>query len=263
VRRRLPPGTAPILLAALCLGSASAFGQAPAPTPRAEAEPPEHVLLLIGDSITLGAKMGEPVGPAFPELLARRVAGSVQNLGCGGTSALDWLPYSELSAPPCRSTWWHYRDLVKPELPARIVGVLLGTNDATGFGEVDHAPVSAERYGWAITVLSGRLLSDGAGSVLLMTPPHNHVTPEEEVDLRLRSYRDEIVRICDASREDDVHCGPDLYTALGPEFFANGNLHPNGAAHAWIADQILAWCSARPPAERCEAADAVRPGASQ
>ncbi|MEN8160003.1 MAG: SGNH/GDSL hydrolase family protein, partial [Myxococcota bacterium] len=117
------------------------------------------MLLIVGDSIALGTNMSEPVGPAFPELLARRITGSVQGLGCAGTTALDWHPHSKLAVPECRSTLQHYRDLVTPELPARVVGVLLGTNDATGFLEPDHLPVSAEQYRWAITHLSSRLNS--------------------------------------------------------------------------------------------------------
>jgi lysophospholipase L1-like esterase len=230
-----------VLLFLAALFSSSAAG----------AEPSENVIVFVGDSITAGTGMPEPVGPAFPELLAQRVEGSVENLGCGGTSALDWNPRSELAYPPCQSTWRHYQDLVKPRLPATIVGVLLGTSDAGGYAEVDHAPVSRENYGRAITDLVRQLLRDGAGSILLMTPPHNYGAEDDEVDSRLRSYRDEILRVCDATPKDDIHCGPDLYTELGRQFFVDRNFHPNGKAHAWIADEILAWCRALPDGKRC------------
>ena len=48
-------------------------------------------LVLVGDSITAG-QVSAPKGPPYAELVAEALgpAFEIVNLGCGGTSSLDW-----------------------------------------------------------------------------------------------------------------------------------------------------------------------------
>lgn len=205
----------------------------------------ELPLLLLGDSITWGY-VSEPVGPSFAELLETRFGDSVKRIGCGGTTTLDWHPNSEGATPACSGTIRHYAHLAKPNLPARTVTVLLGTNDANGFME-PGGPVSVPDYADAIADLVDRLVLDGAESVILLTAPHNYANKNPEIDARLRGYRNEIRQLCNANENDRVHCGPDLYLIMGPELFAVGNPHPNATGHRLIANEI-----ARMMGELCE-----------
>jgi lysophospholipase L1-like esterase len=190
-------------------------------------------VVLIGDSITAG-QMSMPVGPSYASLLAASLGSGFQvsNIGCGGTSSLDWT----LSQPgaicgPMLVGPNLYEGLARPLMPASFVSVLLGTNDALGFFE--PAPVPPERYRDAIAELTSNLLADGAGHVLLMTPPPNFVHPLMDT---LGAYRGHILELC-GTPDDAVLCGPDVFSLLGPLDFGL-DIHPNAFGHQKIADAL-------------------------
>ncbi len=191
-------------------------------------------VLLIGDSITVGA-VSEPVGPPFGVVLADALGaqGSVTNVGCTGTTTIDWSVSHGNGL--CGVAGWIGESLLLdravPRLPRDVVTIMLGTNDAIGFHEPGRIPVEPSAYGSAIDEIVGTLLAEGAGTVVLMTPPANF--GRDEIMGRLAAYREEILARCaDTGR---IVCGPDVFTLLGPEDFEAGNLHPNRFGHEKIA----------------------------
>jgi lysophospholipase L1-like esterase len=193
-------------------------------------------VLLVGDSIT-GGIMSEPSGTPYPTLLADSLGAdyAVSVVACGGTTSLDWTRSQGMQF--CGTPDAHlpeiYDALAVPLLPDDLVVVLLGSNDAIGWFE--PAPVSADAYRAAMEEIAGNLLADGAGQVLLMTPPPNF--GDIFANNLLGLYRDEILAMCGASG-DAVLCGPDLYTLLTPSDFGLGQIHPNGAGEAKIAGAL-------------------------
>jgi lysophospholipase L1-like esterase len=193
-------------------------------------------VVLLGDSITAGAT-SEPTGPPYATLLADSLGPgfTVTNLGCGGTSSVDWTPSS--GSAFCGGTVERpnlYEGLAAPQLPADLVTILLGTNDAIGFEESERVDPSV--YTVAIAELSGRLLADGAAKVMLMTPPPNF-SGRGAARTLLARYRNAIIALC-GSPGDAVVCGPDVYALLEPEDFADRNIHPNASGEAKIADAL-------------------------
>jgi lysophospholipase L1-like esterase len=202
-------------------------------------------LVLLGDSITHHGVSGPP-GPSFATLLADALGDdyAVSNIGCDGSSALDWRP--TLGAAPCGADFARpnlYLGRARPELPADLVAVLLGTNDATGAFE--PAPVDPPQYAAAIAELASALLADGAARVLLMAPPP--IPSHPGAMIRLSQYRLAIDAICSAP-DDAIMCGPDLFTLLGDADFSAGDAHPNAQGHARIAEALLDAIHALPDA---------------
>lgn len=192
-------------------------------------------VLLLGDSITEGL-ISDPVGPSYASLLADSLGAGfeVANLGCGGASSLDWtrsrggvLCGSSFTVPNL------YEALALPALPADLVTILLGTNDAIGFSEPERVEPSVFRA--AIEELVGDLLADGARQVLLMTPPPNYRNPV--TNERVSAYRNEILSLCGAPG-DALLCGPDIFALLVQADFAEMNVHPNGLGQAKIASAL-------------------------
>jgi lysophospholipase L1-like esterase len=192
-------------------------------------------IVLLGDSITAG-ETSAPTGPPYATLLADSLGPgfAVTNLGCGGTSSLDWtssrgsvLCGGEVDRPNL------YDALAQPQLPADLVTVLLGTNDAIGFEESGRVDPSV--YAGAIFELARDLLADGAAQVMLMTPPPNFAGRAARP--LLARYRSAIIALC-AKPGDAVVCGPDVYALLEPDDFAAGNIHPNESGQAKIADAL-------------------------
>ncbi len=200
----------------------------------AEVVAPTRVV-LVGDSITEGQLSGVG-GVPYGELVRDGLgaAWDVQGIGCGGASSLDWtLPFGNAI---CGGQWWSptvYEARALPLLPADVVTVMLGTNDSTGFFE--PSPTDAANYRLAIDDLVGNLLADGAGTVMLMTPPPQ--CPGASMD-RITDYRDEILDLCITT--PGVVCGPDVYSLLGPGDFDGCDVHPNAAGHAALADALIA-----------------------
>lgn len=198
-------------------------------------------MVLLGDSITAGL-VSEPRGPSYAELIESWLTddygeSEVANVGCGGTTSLDWHPDSPGNGL-CSPVFNLYIDRVVPKLPSKFTSVLLGTNDSVGFFEPGNQPVSILDYGDAIYDLAIQLLSDGSEHVVLMTAPHRYVLENPEVDFRLAGYRNEVLQLCDSEPTDKILCGPDLYQLLQPEHFEAGNIHPNAAGHRLIAEEL-------------------------
>lgn len=197
-------------------------------------------VVLVGDSITYGIVGGDP-GPTYAELLADQLGSEVEvvNLGCGGTTSLDWAPNS--TNPFCGSPeiWTPniYTVFLLPELPADVVVYLLGTNDSLGFFEPQR--VSVAEYGAALRGFAAHALADGATWVLLMTPPPNFMDPVAQA--LLAGYADEVRAFCAEDPDDAVECGPDLFADFEPEDYPGdpqSNIHPNATGHALIAAEL-------------------------
>jgi lysophospholipase L1-like esterase len=194
-------------------------------------------VLLIGDSITAG-QVSQPLGPPFWQLLADDLGSGyeVTNVACGGTTARDWSV-----------TWGNglcggqgyigsrlLLDRAVPELPARVVTVMLGTNDSVGFFEPDNTPTQPDDYAAALEEIVATLLAEGALRVMLMTPPpmfHN----ADALD-RLAAYREEVLALC--GDEPRLVCGPDVFTLLQAADFQAGNVHPNRYGHEKISNAL-------------------------
>lgn len=191
-------------------------------------------VLLLGDSITAGT-VSEPKGPAYPERLASALGEDfeVVRAACDGSSSRDWLPEGggrlcgrEAVTPDL------YHALALPLLPADVVVVLLGSNDAPGYRE--PAPIEPEDYGENLRAISRALLRDGAGRVLLMSaPPSYHRIKRYR---RLMSLRAQVEAVCKS--EPRVDCGPNLFDLLAPDDFAPEGLHPNATGHQHIAEAL-------------------------
>lgn len=192
-------------------------------------------VVLLGDSITFGL-VSEPIGPSYAELLADSLGSDfeVTNIGCGGTSSLDWT--RSRGDAICGGVGFVLPDLYEgralPTLPADLVTIMLGTNDAIGFFE--PGIVAVADYRAAILEIATSLLLDGADQVMLMTPPPNFVSALPESFLV--QYRAQVLDICGAPG-DAILCGPDVYVLLGPSDFGN-SIHPNGAGNAKIASAL-------------------------
>jgi lysophospholipase L1-like esterase len=192
---------------------------------------PMHVL-LIGDSITAGT-VSDPAGPPYADILSEVLADgfNVTNVACGGASSLDWT-LSE-GGVVCGGQGFQVPNLYTaralPDLPADVVTLLLGTNDAIGFFE--PVPVLPSVYQTAVQEIADNLLADGADRVLLMTPPPNFW--DATAQALLAQYRDQVLDICASG--GSVVCGPDVFEILRPSDFEVGNIHPNAAGHAKIA----------------------------
>lgn len=198
------------------------------PSSEPSEEPPR--IVLLGDSITAGMVSGGPA-PAFADLLIERMEGEarVEVLGCGGSTSRYWHP--SLGGWSCAGSRVQpnlFQGLVTPLLPARLVVVLLGTNDARGY--FAHGPVSGLAYGENLEALNAGLLEAGAQQVMLVVPPPIP-SGGSTVAERLDSYRRTISELC----RERVLCGPDLFAELGREHFAEGDAHPNGRGHERIA----------------------------
>lgn len=213
-------------------------------------------LLLLGDSITYGV-VSEPQGPSFAELTDACLAGEfdeVEVIACSGSTSSDWtLTRGARSCAGRAVPISIYEALARPHLPAEVVTVLLGTNDAFGFFE-ESGPIPPEQYGSSLREITMNLLRDGVEQIVLMTPPRIFGAPNPETNARLSGYREQIRLLCGASPDDAIVCGPDLQQQMRPEHFAAQSLHPNAAGHALIAREL---CDALKPGSRFDPSLAV------
>ena len=219
----------------------------PGPGPSSDVE-----VLLIGDSITKGFISG-PDGLTrscveercwAAQLAAQLGQGyRVIERGVGGATTLDWvgptagIPFAEIEG----SLVPLFDGLVARDLPVDIVVILLGTNDAVGFGE--DAPLPPDDYARNLELLTRRLLDRGVGRVVLLPPPPRRPSTGE-VRVRLFGYRVAIERLCRAMSGEEsakppaVLCGPNLLDRLGPEHFEKNDVHPNASGHRRIAEAV-------------------------
>jgi lysophospholipase L1-like esterase len=215
-------------VSAALIGALACGVEAPAP------DVPRIRVLLIGDSITAGL-VSEPMGPPYAELLQQRLGErfEVLNLGCGGSSSLDWT--RSRGAVMCGgrpSTPNLYESRVQPQMPAAFATVLLGTNDSQGIREDRRIPT--EEYGAALREIATNLLEDGVERVLLLGPPL--VPHKVAAMMRLAAYGKAVEVIC--QEDPRLVCGPDVRYLLYGEDFETGNMHPNGPGHVKIADAL-------------------------
>jgi lysophospholipase L1-like esterase len=186
-------------------------------------------LLLLGDSITKGVVI-PPTGPPYSEIVAELLGEiyEVVNIGVPAARSIDWT----LSMP--RSYPSKFELHAVQELPADVVSILLGTNDAvTVFGsEYTLPPV----YEMALEEIIGLLSQYGARHIVLMTPPQNFCFgPVGYVNLM--DYREVVFDLC--ARYSHVSCGPDLFKLLDPySHFRGCQTHPTARAHQIIADAL-------------------------
>ena len=117
-------------------------------------------------------------------------------------------------------------------LPADVVVVMLGTNDMLGLFE--PKPVSLERYRTALAELAQALVRDGAAHVLLMSAPQFY---QGGAKIRAYHYRNAVLEFCSAP-DDAILCGPDVFSLLRPEDFADLDPHPNAEGHRKIAQAL-------------------------
>lgn len=186
-------------------------------------------ILMIGDSITEGVQSNpsaEPYTTVAAKLLGKEF--TVTQVGCGGATTWDWSLLGGVTL--CGGQSWDrnvYEARARPNLPADMVTVMLGTNDATGFFE--PAPISPDEYHENLANLVTNLLNDGAGQVMLMPPPPMCESTNVDVIIRLEAYRTIVGVMC--STTEGVVCGPDVYTLLNEDDFQGCDVHPNGLGH--------------------------------
>lgn len=186
-------------------------------------------ILMIGDSITEGIQSSPEAVPyttVAAKMLGREF--TVTQIGCGGATTWDWSSFGGVTL--CGGQLWGknvYEAHAKPNLPADVVTVMLGTNDATGFFE--PAPISPNEYRKNLSNLVTNLIKDGAGRIMLMPPPPMCETTNADVVMRLEAYRTIVRSMC--SKREGVMCGPDVYTLLNEDDFQDCDVHPNGLGH--------------------------------
>jgi len=188
-------------------------------------------VLLLGNSITRGRVRPAYSGRAFAEVLPELLGEDyeVVNIGVGGASSLDWtLTTPSYLTPGGWIPEGLFEYFAVPELPADIVVILLGTNDATGYFEPE--PVPPREYRSAIEEIIANLFDQGAGDIILLTPPQ---IANWGALVRLAAYGDYIIDIC--SDTENVHLGADLFDLLSLSLHFNDNVHPNGEGHEEIA----------------------------
>ena len=98
-------------------------------------------VLLVGDSLTAPAT--DPGGPIYSEMLPHEVT----NIAIPGTSLAWWSMQAE--------------ERIEPELPADVVTILLGSNDAAGLLLPQPTPV--DTYGILLRWTAERAIDGGAG----------------------------------------------------------------------------------------------------
>ena len=188
-------------------------------------------LLILGDSLStdlphLVAGGGTP----YSVVVAERSDGATTNAAVYATTSRQWNPETGLS---------YYANRAKPAMPVDWVIILLGSNDASGFGQA--APTPPEEYVANIEALALTALEDGAGRVLLGIPPHDQYG-RAETAAHLAAYREELLNLCDEIPAID--CGPDYTEVLSAEAGHysfeewGGFIHPNESGHLAMAEAV-------------------------
>jgi lysophospholipase L1-like esterase len=189
-------------------------------------------VVVFGDSHVKGAQ-SKPRGPSFVEVLREELGAryEVVAAGCPGSSAHDWtrdspgLHCAILNA---------YPEVGQPHLPAEIVVILLGTNDAVGYYE--ERPLSPQDYAQAMQELVRRVQRDGGQRILLLGPPPNPLAWSGSVQ-RLRHYSEALAAL--AEQEPNVYMGPNLQEFIDlEEHFDGRRVHMNAAGHHLVGERV-------------------------
>jgi lysophospholipase L1-like esterase len=194
-------------------------------------------VLLLGDSHVAGA-MGEGTPAdalAFSEVLRQELGEGyrVTAAGCPGSSVRDWT---------VNTVGWFcaaggaYPALGRPQLPADIVVVLLGSNDAVGY--LETTPLEPDEYARLMAQLLDSIAADGGREILLVGPPpapfpRARATPPA----RLRGYTEALRAL--AAERPHVHMGPALLELLNREdHFRSTQIHMNAEGHRAVGEAL-------------------------
>ncbi len=202
---------------------------------------------MLGDSITEGQFSG-PIGQSWAQILqSKNCAGllgknslkqrpiEIHNVGLGGTTSLDWsLSYPATWSAPYNSTGSMFQLRAQPHLPTDIVLLMLGTNDAVGFGK--SAPTTPNEFEFYMREIVTNLLNLGVKKIILMNPPKRFYDGPA-VDARLKSYKLALDRIDNDFA--NVEMGPDFYNLLDTTHFEGMDVHPNQKGYREMARHIL------------------------
>ncbi len=197
------------------------------------------VVLLLGDSITQGAISGD-TGAPYHQVLAETLGQGffVINSGCDGSSSLTWARDSPDFCGASLREPSVFEQLATPHLPADIVTIMLGTNDAPGF--LESSPVPVAEFGEAMRTLVEKTHDLGGDTIILMTPPPRCADVGEATEL-LNGYANVLKEMCSDSDLDYVVCGPDIHSLLEPDIhFEECDVHPNTRGHELIGNALAA-----------------------
>ena len=189
-------------------------------------------LVVLGDSHVEGARSG-PNGPSFVEVLRAELGPryEVVAAGCRGSSSHDWTHDGPSLGCSIRNA---YPKMGQLHLPAEIVVILLGTNDALGYGE--QSPITPRVYAQAMQELVRRVQRDGGQRILLLGPPPNPLAGRP-AQRRLRKYSKALVSL--AEQEPNVYMGPDLQEFINlEEHFGGRRVHMNGVGHRLVGERL-------------------------
>ncbi len=189
-------------------------------------------VVVLGDSHVKGGQ-SEPRGPSFVEVLREELGRryEVVGAGCGGSTTYDWTHDGPSFGCSLGNA---YPEVGRPHLPAEIVVILLGTNDAAGFGE--PKPIAPKVYAEAMEELVSRVQRDGAKRVLLLGPPTNPLA-RKLAARRLQLYSEALAAL--AEREPNVYMGPDLQELIDlEEHFGGRTAHMNAVGHRLIGERL-------------------------
>jgi lysophospholipase L1-like esterase len=189
-------------------------------------------VVVFGDSHVRGLQ-SKPRGPSFVEVLREELGPpyEVVAAGCPGSTTHDWTHDGPSLGCSIRNA---YPMVGHPHLPAEIVVILLGTNDATGSNE--GTPRAPRAYAEAMRKLAARTQRDGGQRILLLGPPPNPLV-RGNAARRLRQYSKTLATL--AEQEPNVYMGPDLQELINfEEHFGGRTAHMNAVGHRLIGEQL-------------------------
>lgn len=218
-------------------------------------------VVMVGDSITHGTMSGTVDAPSYPEWVTDWLGEDYEVFveGCGLSDSMDWRPdsayfYQPFGACAGGKVFWLYRThLIDPGLiPADIVTILLGTNDATAAVQGGE-PILPDDYEDNLRFIVEDLLLEGARRIILMAPPPLPLHFDQplaglpgatERDL-IPIYESRVALICDDFER--VTCGPKLNRILTLDDHFDPvrpdsvwlDQHPNPEGHLRIAVQLF------------------------
>jgi lysophospholipase L1-like esterase len=189
-------------------------------------------VVVLGDSHVTGHQ-SKPRGQSFVEILRQRLGWRYQVVaaGCPGSTSHDWTrDGAEIGCSMSNA----YPELGRPCLPAEIVVILLGSNDAVGF--LEERPLSPEVYAQAMHRLVRRVHRDGGARVLLLGPPPSPLAWPPAAR-RLQHYSEALAAL--AEREPDVSMGPDLQQFIDLDrHFGERTAHMNAEGHRLVGERL-------------------------
>jgi len=177
--------------------------------------------------------MSKPQGPSFVEVLREELGPRYEVLaaGCPGSTMYSWTRDGPSLACSFKNA---YPELARPHLPAEIVVILLGSNDAMHWRRwEDNSP---KAYAEEMQKLVARTQRDGGRRILLLGPPPNPAA-WRPIKRLLRQYSEALAEL--AQREPGVYMGPDLQEFIDPkEHFAGRSVHMNALGHRLVGERL-------------------------